>query len=221
MSDFVQFDFDSTVWKNQRSSIRKKGTESFWYKALNSLLKILTDRASRLSWLYRQMWLETSDTTGLVLWGVRYKIEKLPGESDDSYRTRLLLAKLFKLSVPTVATKRQVIQYATDLPVDQISYVKIYTSQEGKSGFRMGFEVDRKMLPRKYILHRYRFLFPKLSDSFDRKGLSKALDAVNVGGNVPELWEDQGEFDPFVMGGTLTGKFQSRRSEKIREFAIY
>ncbi|ULH29069.1 hypothetical protein [Leptospira weilii] len=221
MSDFFQFDFESTVWKNQRSSIRKKGTESFWYKALNSLLKILMDRSSRLSWLYRQMWLETSDTTGLVLWGVRYKIEKLPGESDDSYRTRLLLAKLFKLSVPTVATKRQVIQYATDLPVDQISYVKIYTSEEGKSGFRMGSEVDRKMLPRKYILNRYRFLFSKLSDSFDRNGLSKALDAVNVGGNVPELWEDQGEFDPFVMGGTLTGKFQSRRSEKIREFAIY
>ncbi|MDV6237763.1 hypothetical protein CH379_019210 [Leptospira ellisii] len=221
MSDFFQFDFDSTVWKNQRSLIRKKGTESFWYKVLNALLKILADRASRLSWLYRQMWLETADTTGLVLWGVRFKIEKLPGETDDSYRTRLLLAKLFKLSIPTVATKRQVIQYATSLAADQISYLQLYTSEEGKSGFKMGSEVDREMLPRKYILHRYRFLFPKLSDLFDRNGLSKAMDAVNVGGNVPELWEDQGEFDPFVMGGTLTGKFQSRRSEKVREFAIY
>ncbi|AXR64501.1 hypothetical protein [Leptospira mayottensis] len=221
MSDFFQFDFDSTVWKNQRSLIRKKGTESFWYRALNSILKILEDRASRLSWLYRQMWLETSDTTGLVLWGVRYKIEKLPGESDESYRTRLLLAKLFKLSVPTVATKRQVIQYAIGLPADEISYVKLYTSEEGKSGFRMGSEVDRKMLPRKYILTRYRFLFSGLSEFFDRKGLSKAMDSVNVGGNVPELWEYRGEFDPFVMGGTLTGRFQSRRSEKVREFAIY
>ncbi|EMN91010.1 hypothetical protein [Leptospira weilii] len=221
MSDFFSFDFDSVVWKNLRASIRKKGNSSLWYRALNSILKILEDRDSRLSWLYRQMWLETSDTTGLVLWGVRYKIEKLPGESDDSYRTRLLLAKLFKLSVPTVATKRQVIQYATSLPADQISYVKLYTSDEGKSGFKMGSEVDRKMIPRKYILHRYRFLFPKLSDSFDRNGLSKAVDAVNVGGNVPELWEDQGEFEPFFMGGTLTGKFQSRRSEKIRESAIY
>ncbi|EMY04914.1 hypothetical protein LEP1GSC029_1865 [Leptospira interrogans str. 2002000626] len=77
------------------------------------------------------------------------------------------------------------------------------------------------MLPRKYILNRYRFLFPKLSDSFDRNSLSKAMDAVNVGGNVLELWEDQGEFDPFVMGGTLTGKFQSRRSEKVREVLVY
>ncbi|WP_061223639.1 hypothetical protein [Leptospira weilii] len=221
MSDFFSFDFDSVVWKNQRSLIRKKGEISLWYRVLKALLSILSERASRLSWLYRQMWLETSDTTGLVLWGVRYKIEKLPGESDDLYRTRLLLAKLFKLSVPTVATKRQVIQYATSLPADQISYVKLYTSEEGKTGFKMGSEVDREMIPRKYILNRYRFLFPKLSDSFDRNGLSKAVDAVNVGGNVPELWEDQGEFNPFVMGGTLTGKFQTRRSEKVREVLVY
>ncbi|EMY04933.1 hypothetical protein LEP1GSC029_1866 [Leptospira interrogans str. 2002000626] len=116
MSDFFQFDFDSIVWKNQRSLIRRKGESTLWYRALKALLSILSERASRLSWLYRQMWLETSDTIGLVLWGVRYKIEKRPGESDDSYRTRLLLAKLFRLSVPTVATKRQVIQYATSLP---------------------------------------------------------------------------------------------------------
>ncbi|WP_078125714.1 hypothetical protein [Leptospira alexanderi] len=221
MSDFFQFDFDATVWKNQRALIRRNGTSSLWYRALKTFLSILSERAASLSWLYRQMWLETSDTTGLVLWGVRYKIEKLPGEADDSYRTRLLLAKLFRLSVPTVATKRHVIQYATALPADQISYVKLYTSEEGKAGFRMGSETDRRMLPRKYILNRYRFLFPKLSDSFDRNGLSKAMDNVNVGGNVPELWEDRGEFDPFVMGGTLTGKFHSRRAEKIREFAIY
>lgn len=221
MSDFFSFDFDSVVWKNLRASIRKKGNSSLWYRALNSILKILEDRDSRLSWLYRQMWLETSDTTGLVLWGVRFGIEKLLGESDESYRTRLLLGKLFRLSVPTVATKRQVIQYATGLSSDQISYVKLYTSDEGKSGFRMGSEMDRRMLPRKYILNRYRFLFSKLSDSFDRIRLSKAVDAVNVGGNVPELWEDRGEFDPFVMGGTLTGKFHTRRAEKVREFAIY
>ncbi|UML78216.1 hypothetical protein FH583_12115 [Leptospira interrogans] len=221
MSDRFSFDFDSYVWKNLRSLIKKQGTSSLWYRGLKSILSILDDRASRLNWLYRQFWLETSDTLGLSLWGVRYGIDKRPGESDESYRTRLLLAKLFKLSVPTVATKRQVIQYATGLPVDEISYVKLYTSEEGKTGFKMGSEVDRKMIPRKYILHRYRFLFPKLSDSFDRNGLSKAVDAVNVGGNVPELWEDQGEFEPFVMGGTLTGKFQSRRSDKICEFAIY
>ncbi|EMO60718.1 hypothetical protein LEP1GSC133_4436 [Leptospira borgpetersenii serovar Pomona str. 200901868] len=221
MSDFFQFDFDSTVWRNQRSLIRKKGTESFWYKALNAMLKILEERASRLNWLYRQFWLETSDTLGLSLWGVRYGIDKRPGESDESYRTRLLLAKLFKLSIPTVATKRQVIQYATGLFADEISYVKLYTSEEGESGFRMGSEMDRKMLPRKYILTRYRFLFSGLPDSFDRNGLSKAVDAVNVGGNVPELWEYRGEFDPFVMGGTLTGKFHTRRAEKVREYSIY
>lgn len=221
MSDFFRFDFDSTVWTNQRRLIRTLGDSSYWYRVLKSLLTILNERASRLSWLYRQMWLETSDGFGLVLWGVRYKIEKLPGESDDSYRTRLLLAKLFKLSVPTVATKRQVIQYATGLPAYEIGYVKLYTSEEGQSGFHMGSEVDREMLPRKYILTRYRFRFSGLSDSFDRNGLSKAIDAVNVGGNVPELWEYRGEFYPFVMGETLTGTFQTRRSEKIREFAIY
>ncbi|MDI7156207.1 hypothetical protein QMM53_06555 [Leptospira santarosai] len=221
MSDFFRFDFDATVWKNQRRLIRTLGDSSYWYRVLKSLLTILNDRASRLSWLYRQMWLETSDGFGLVLWGVRYKIEKNPGESDDSYRTRLLLAKLFKLSVPTVATKRQVIQYVTGLSTYEISYVKLYTSEEGQSGFHMGSEVDREMLPRKYILTRYRFRFSGLSDSFDRNGLSKAVDAVNVGGNVPELWEYRGEFYPFVMGETLTGTFQSRRSEKIREYAIY
>lgn len=221
MSDRFSFDFDSYVWKNLRSLIRRQGTSSLWYRGLKSILSILNERSSRLNWLYRQFWLETSDTLGLSLWGVRYGIDKRPGESDDSYRNRLLLAKLFKMAEPTVATKRQVIQYATGLSSDEISCVKIYSSEEGKSGFCMGSEVDREMFSRKYILTRYRFIFSGLSDSFDRNGLSKTVDAVNVGGNVPELWEYRGEFDPFVMGGTLTGKFQSRRSEKVREFAIY
>ncbi|EMO79197.1 hypothetical protein LEP1GSC126_2862 [Leptospira kirschneri str. 200801774] len=221
MSDRFSFDFNSYVWKNLRSLIRRQGTSSLWYRGLKSILSILEERSSRLNWLYRQFWLETSDTLGLSLWGVRYGIDKRPGESDESYRTRLLLAKLFKMSEPTVTTKRQILQYATGLYSDQISYLKIYSSEEGKSGFFMGGSLSLRMISRKYILHRYRFLFPKLPDSFDRNGLRNAMDNVNVGGNVPELWEDQGEFDPFVMGGTLTGKFQSRRSEKIREFAIY
>ncbi|EMY06286.1 hypothetical protein LEP1GSC029_3128, partial [Leptospira interrogans str. 2002000626] len=48
MSDFFQFDFDSIVWKNQRSLIRRKGESSLWYRALKALLSILSERASRL-----------------------------------------------------------------------------------------------------------------------------------------------------------------------------
>lgn len=221
MSDKFSFDFDSVVWKNQRSLIRKLGDSSLLYKFLKSILSILSERAARLSWLYRQMWLETSDGFGLILWGARYKIAKLPGETDESYRSRLLLAKLFKMSIASVSSKRQVVQFSTGLNSDEIRYSKVYETEESKNCFVMGDSIDGRMMSRKYILFRYRFLFPKLSDSFDRDALVRSMENVNVGGNVCELWEDKGEFEPFVMGGTLTGKFNSRRAEKIKEYSIY
>ncbi|ASV04952.1 hypothetical protein ACO2J1_02340 [Leptospira interrogans] len=221
MSDKFTFNFNSTVWKNQRSLIRKLGVDSLWYKVLKSILSILNERAVRLSWLYRQMWLETSDGFGLILWGTRYKIEKLPGETDDLYRNRLLLAKLFKMSIASVSSKRQVIQFSTGLDPEEIRYSKIYKSEEAKNCFTMGGILDQRMMSRKYVLFRYRFFFPKLSDSFNRSALVQSIENVNIGGNVCELWENQGEFDPFVMGGNLTGQFHSRRAEKIREYSVY
>ncbi|MBV6348832.1 hypothetical protein KKQ82_07395, partial [Leptospira interrogans] len=122
MSDKFTFNFDSTVWKNQRSLIRKLGVDSLWYKVLKSILSILNERAVRLSWLYRQMWLETSDGFGLILWGTRYKIEKLPGETDDLYRNRLLLAKLFKMSIASVSSKRQGLQFSIGLGSESDRY---------------------------------------------------------------------------------------------------
>ncbi|WP_061244220.1 hypothetical protein [Leptospira noguchii] len=221
MSDKFTFDFDSTVWKNQRSLIRKLGVDSFWYKVLRSILSILNERAVRLSWLYRQMWLETSDGFGLILWGARYKIEKLPGESDDSYRSRLLLAKLFKMSIASVSSKKQIIQFSTGLNPEEIRYFKVYNSEESKNCFVMGGALDQRMMSRKYILFRCRFFFPKLPDSLNRSALVQSIENVNIGGNVCELWEERGEFDPFVMGGVITGQFHSRRAEKIREYSIY
>ncbi|WP_036067407.1 hypothetical protein [Leptospira noguchii] len=221
MSDKFTFDFDSIVWKNQRSLIRKLGMDSFWYKVLRSILSILNERAVRLSWLYRQMWLETSDGFGLILWGARYKIEKLPGESDDSYRSRLLLAKLFKMSIASVSSKKQIIQFSTGLNPEEIRYFKVYNSEESKNCFVMGGALDQRMMSRKYILFRCRFFFPKLPDSLNRSALVQSIENVNIGGNVCELWEDKGEFDPFVMGGVITGQFHSRRAEKIREYSIY
>lgn len=221
MSDKFTFDFDSIVWKNQRSLIRKLGMDSFWYKVLRSILSILNERAVRLSWLYRQMWLETSDGFGLILWGARYKIEKLPGESDDSYRSRLLLAKLFKMSIASVSSKKQIIQFSTGLNPEEIRYFKVYNSEESKNCFVMGGALDQRMMSRKYLLFRCRFFFPKLPDSLNRSALVQSIENVNVGGNVCELWEDKGEFDPFVMGGVITGQFHSRRAEKIREYSIY
>ncbi|EMJ92202.1 hypothetical protein [Leptospira alstonii] len=221
MSDKFIFDFDSYVWKNQRNLIRKLGASSFWYKVLKSILSILVERAGRLSWLYRQIWLETSDGFGLILWGARYKIEKLPGETDDSYRSRLLLAKLFKKSIASVSSKKQVIQFSTGLNSEEIRYSKVYEAEETKDCFVMGGALDKRMMSRKYVLFRYRFLFPKLADSFNRAALIQSIENVNIGGNVGELWEDQGEFEPFVMGGTLVGRFHSRRAEKIKEYSIY
>ncbi|AOP32574.1 hypothetical protein A0128_00985 [Leptospira tipperaryensis] len=221
MSDHFYFDFNSSVWKNQRSLIRKLGISSLWYKILKSLLSILEERATRLSWLYRQMWLETSDGFGLILWGARYKIAKLPGETDESYKNRLLLAKTFKLSIASVSSKRQVIQYSTEVDVNEIQYSKVYESEDAKNCFVMGGALDGRMMSRKYTLYRYRFLFPKLSTSFDREALIRSMENVNIGGNVCELWEDQGSFEPFIMGGALTNQFHSRRAEKIREYLIY
>lgn len=159
MFDKFTFDFDSIVWKNQRSLIRKLGVDSFWYKVLRSILSILNERAVRLSWLYRQMWLETSDGFGLILWGARYKIEKLPGESDDSYRSRLLLAKLFKMSIASVSSKKQIIQFSTGLNPEEIRYFKVYNSEEAKNCFVMGGALDQRMMSRKYLLFRCRFFF--------------------------------------------------------------
>ncbi|PJZ41233.1 hypothetical protein CH370_13455 [Leptospira kmetyi] len=221
MSDKFIFDFDSVVWKNQRNLVRKLGDSSLWYKFLKSVLSILNERAARLSWLYRQMWLETSDGFGLILWGARYKIAKLPGETDELYRSRLLLAKLFKLSIASVSSKRQVVQFSTGLNSDEIRYSKVYETEESKNCFVMGGPIDGRMMSRKYVLFRYRFLFPKLSDSFDRAELVRSMENVNVGGNVCEFWEEQGTFEPFVMGGSVSNKFHSRRAEKIKEYSIY
>ncbi|RHX94995.1 hypothetical protein DLM76_06585 [Leptospira yasudae] len=221
MSDKFNFDFDSYVWKNQRNLIRKLGNSSLFYRILKSILSVLNERAVRLNWLYRQMWLETSDGFGLILWGARYKIQKLPGETDESYRNRLLLAKLFKMSIASVSSKRQVVQFSTGLNPEAIRYSKIYEAEETKDCFVMGGAPDQRMMSRKYMLFRYRFLFPKLADSFNRNSLVQSMENVNIGGNVCEFWEDQGPFEPFVMGGTLTGKMHSRRAERIREYSIY
>ncbi|RHX92006.1 hypothetical protein [Leptospira stimsonii] len=221
MPDRFNFNFDSFVWKNQRSLVRKLGTSSLWFKILKSLLSILDERAVRLSWLYRQMWLETSDGFGLILWGARYKIAKLPGETDDSYRNRLLLAKTFKLSIASVSSKKQVIQYLTQLDANDIQYSKLYESDDAKNCFVIGDTLDGTMMSRKYLLFRYRFSFPKPSSSFDRNALVTSMENVNIGGNVCELWEEQGAFEPFVMGGTLTNQLHSRRAVKIREYSIY
>jgi hypothetical protein len=221
MSDRIQFNFDSYVWKNQRKSVRSSGTSGLWYRALNSLLQILVNRSTRLSWLYRQFWLETSDGPGLNAWGIRYRIRRRPGESDNNYKTRIILERLFKLSVPSVSTKIQVISAITGLARSQFEYKSVYKDEVGKDLFRMGSPISLPMMTRKYILHRYRFILPPLPIEFDRASLVEGLNNVNIGGNVPEIWEDAGEFDPFVMGGTLSGKLLSRREERTREVLVY
>lgn len=221
MSDRVEFDFDSYVWKNQRKRIRSTGVSGLWYRALNSLLLILEKRAEKLSWLYRQFWLESSDGPGLTAWGVRFRIPRRPGESEMNYRIRILLERLFKLSVPSISIKMQVISTITGLTRSQIQYKSVYKDNIGRDLFRMGDELGKPMMSRSYILYRYRFYIPAMPESFDRNSLARGLDNVNIGGNVPEVWEDAGDFDPFVMGGTLTGKLHSRREERTREVLVY
>lgn len=221
MSNRVTFDFDSYVWFNQRKAVRANGSNSLFYRALKIITKILENRATKLSWLYNQFWLEKSDGNGLVAWGIRYRIPKRPGESDNNYRNRILLDRLFKLSVPSVSTKLKALAVMTGLSRSQIQYINLFNNDFGRNTFRMGDEISLPMMSRKYIIYRYRFYIPILPESFDRNELSSSLENVNVGGNVPEIWEDQGDFDPFVMGGSLTGKMVSRRSDRTREFLVY
>ncbi|MCE9499160.1 MAG: hypothetical protein K8R21_01390 [Leptospira sp.] len=222
MSDRYSFKFEPWVWKNLRHTIRDKGIDSFYYKALNSLLSILNNKAGKASWLYRQIWLETSDSQGLIDWGVELDTKKIPGEPEETYKDRLLIIQISRRTVPTVAAKKKAISISTDISIPEIKYYSVYNLAESRSDhFKMGGPLDSPMMPRKYIIYRYRFIIPYLGDSFDRNQLIKTLERMNIGGNIFEVWEDKGEFQPFIMGGTLTGTFHSRRANKKREFYVY
>ncbi|MBE7413343.1 MAG: hypothetical protein HS129_15000 [Leptospiraceae bacterium] len=222
MPDRYLFKFDHWVWKNQRHTIRDKGITSLWYRGLKSILSILNNRSEKISWLYRQIWLDSSDSQGLAEWGIELELSKLPGESDDQFKSRLLLKEISRKTVPAVSAKLKSIQILANVDSNEIQYFSIYRSSEaGIEHFRIGGMVNSPMMTRKYILFRYRLMIPSLPDNFDRNVLIKTLEKMNTGGNVFEIWEDKGEFLPFVMGGTLTGKFNSRRADKKRELYIY
>lgn len=179
------FDFYRMVWQNLRQKIRDLGKTSLWYRALFALLSgILQDRAERASWLYRQMWLESSDGYGLVLWGQRYGISKLYGESDDEFRLRIMQERALYQAGPTNANRKKVLTYIYD--TTSIKIERAY-DHHAKIGGEIGEPIGSIDYARfAYRIYVYDVPAEKLTEANHHKAI-KFIRALNVFGNWYEI----------------------------------
>lgn len=180
-----EFKFDTEVWLNLRRKIRTLGVDSLWYRALSALLNgILNDRAKRASWLYRQMWLESSDGYGLILWGQRYGISKLYGESDDDFRLRIMQERALYKAGPTNANRKKVLTYiynTTNIKIERV-YDWHYTIG-GEIGEPIGSINYARFAYRIYV---YDVPVEKMTEANHYRAL-KFIRALNIFGNWYEL----------------------------------
>jgi hypothetical protein len=183
----MRFTFDfNLIWNNLRLRIRSLGSESLWYKSLHALLNfILSDRADRASWLYRQMWLESSDGYGLTLWGQRYKIPRYTGEGDDEYRARILTERALYKGGGTDANRKRIISYI--LQTQNIVIERMYDWQS-----TVGGAVGEPMGSLNYARFGYKIyvydVMPELMTDTNLQRLTRLLTAVNVFGNTWEVY---------------------------------
>jgi hypothetical protein len=179
------FDFN-LVWNNLRLRIRSLGLDSLWYKSLHAIVHlILFDRSVRASWLYRQMWLETSDGYGLTLWGQRYKIPRYTGEGDDEYRARILIERALYKGGGTDANRKRIISYI--LQTENIVIERMYDWQAtigGAVGEPIGSLEYGRFCYKIYVYD----VLPELLNDTNLNRLTRLLTAVNVFGNTWELY---------------------------------
>ncbi|WP_061260289.1 hypothetical protein [Leptospira interrogans] len=203
MSRF-RFDFNSLVWANLRRSIRQtsplpvsineNGTgglsNSLWYRVLFALLIVIQERLKRSNWLYKQIWVDTADGKGLDWWGARYGLSREIGESDSSYYLRILFLAEYRRLPPTLFTKKNLISRITGLSTDQISVEQVFDYK-----YRMGDPIGTILGSRDYCFYAFRIYIPSINKK-SRQNLIRILDAINIGGNVWEIWEELNPSDP-------------------------
>ncbi|MBE7439134.1 MAG: hypothetical protein HS115_11805 [Spirochaetales bacterium] len=213
------FAFLIAWWPNLRRAIRALPAESIWYRFLLRINLAFERRAVKASWIYKQQNLETSDSYGLDLWGQRMQLARAEGENDTDYKARLLIHRAVQSSGASISVKMMIAQSLTGAAVQ---IFKIYRSSLHLDAmFRVGGPYEAIQFSRKYILYRYRVLMAALDESFNRIGLNRALQKINIGGNWPEFRENLGPFTPMGIGRPYTLPLQSRRSEQTILELVY
>jgi len=182
------FDFDRRIWKNMRRAIRALGPDSLFYRFLKASFNVLQTRLDRANWLFNQLWLETSDSYGVTLFGQRYKVASIPGESLESYRNRITLER----SSSTRSTnkgRKALLQAVLGIDPDTVKIVR-----PRNFAFGPGAQVGSLMMSHEYASYAYRLYAPAPAtpDAEKEKFALRLIESGNLGGNYPELWLDEG-----------------------------
>jgi hypothetical protein len=195
-----RFLFDRDVWPDQRRAVRATGKGSVWQRLLFALTLLLSERAVRASWLYRQIWLDSADGYGLTLWGQRYEIPRYYGEPDDDYRSRIVAERMIARGDASNASRKKILNVVYGIDPTTVRIDRVYDHH-----FAVGGLSDRGNEPgseggigsvlgsRDYAMHAYRIYAPLPAD-LEAK-LQKAvsmLHDINIGGNYWELWFERG-----------------------------
>lgn len=201
------FDFYNWVWVNLRVSIRRLGSDSIWYKTLFALLSVFGNYTTKANWIYLQIWLETATENGLDLWGLRYGIRRLTGESDSDFRNRILLQKAIKTSGITLLQKRQYIANILGVDISQI----IVQNQTWNTSLAMGGTIGSFISSRNMTVYGYKIFVPIITVPSKRQRMVDLINATNLGGNYPMFFEATGtNYESFAMGGIMGGMIRPR-----------
>lgn len=186
-SDRFHFNFDREVIATMRRTIRELGSKSLWHRTLWALSLPIQERVERTNWLYKQIWLESSDGEGLVLWGQRFKIPKYANESDEEYRDRIIQERLVARGTASNTTRKKILQIVLGIEPEDVRIERVLDHH-----FRVGGPVGAPVATRDYAMHVYRIYahYPDLESRIPKA--LKMLVKINLGGNIPELWLNTG-----------------------------
>lgn len=200
------FDFYNSVWVNLRVSIRRLGVDSVWYKTLEALVSVFSGYTTKANWIYAQIWLETATENGLDLWGLRYGIRRLTGESDNDFRNRIIQRKLINTTGIPISQKRQYIADVLGIDVSEV----IIQNQTGNQSMAMGETIGSLVSSRNYTVYGYVIKIPAITDSGKRQRMVELISSTNIGGNYPVFSEYSGSYESLSMGGLMGGMIRPR-----------
>ncbi|MEM7182715.1 MAG: hypothetical protein AAF518_17510 [Spirochaetota bacterium] len=177
------FDFNSWVWKNQRRQVRDLRSDSIWYRTLETFLQILVKRSEKVTWLWDNLFFGSSYGYGLDLWGARYRIPRLVGEKDLSYKDRIRFRLSYKQIAGTTANMKSVAAELVNVSSDKIIVERVYPNH-----FTIGGVIGSPIGTRDYAHYTYRIYIPQ-TDAVKRGLLLWAIKTIETAGSLYELWE--------------------------------
>lgn len=209
------FDFGSLIWANMRRRIRALGPDSFWYRFLSALLLVLSERVTRANWLLRQIWFETSDGSGLILWGQRWGIPPLYGEDLDAYRNRIIEERAH-LRNPTNATRKAIVSQILGEPVADVEIVRVYDHV-----WTVGGPVGSPIASRDYAMTAYHIYAPApIVDDLAERGarIRRLIDRITVGAGWPEIYFNAGVGSVPSSGQTVGRRIDAAPDSPLHVF---